>query len=473
MQNGSWINTTSAYFEWTMDDHFSGIDHVEVRWDDVYWLDKGQLTTITIKNLGEGPHTVYFKAIDNAGNEVLKTIDFTIDLGDPEVWFNEPVPGSRINSTSVSVAWGGADPESGIGTFLIRIDDGDWVDLGPVYETTLVLDEDGQHTIYLKVLDNAGNQIVTSTDVILDREHPQIIDYGPVGENIDPTTAEIFIQFNELLDNNNMDISIDGILGTTTWSFDNVLFFTPEEELKYGTTYEVSVSGKDLSGNPLMPFTWSFSTDDRGYLKGRVLDMSNFPVSDAVITIVDGNTTGTDGAGNFEMTVVSGPRTINIKAPGYMDYTKEIVVIAGETYDLGPVKMEEKVDTGTLSGKVVDDDGDPILGVIVTLDSGETATTPEDGTFEFTVEIGNYTISFVRDGFDRYVETAWVKKDTTEDLGDIELTATDTGKKTDDGGLELWQMQLLIFLFIVILGMVVIFIIMRKSGKSVETIGEE
>lgn len=471
--NGSWINSTTAHFEWTMEDTYSGIDHIEIRWDDVYWLNKDMSTNITIKNLGEGSHMVYFKIFDNAGNEFMETVNFSIDLADPEIWFEYPDPEAKVNSPDLLIEWMGIDHASGTRTFMVKVDNGDWTDAGIVYNTTVDLKEDGEHTVHLKIIDRAGNQAVTTLEVTLDREIPKIMAYGPQGEQIEPSSAEIFIQFDEVIDLNNIDISINGILGTVIWSVDNVMFFTPREDLRYGTTYEVSISGKDLAGNSLVPFTWRFSTDNRGYVKGRVLDKLNYPVNEAVITVVDNNTTGTDGAGNFILTVGSGQKTIHIDAPGYVRYSKDITVIAGETYDLGPVKLEEKVDMGTIRGKVVDEDGKPLLGVIVTLDTGETNTTPEDGTFEFHVEVENYTISFVRDGFDRHVETAWVKKDQVADLEIVELVPSDGGKKTDDDGLELWQLQLIVFIVIIVIGIVAIYIILRRSGKGVEAIGEE
>jgi hypothetical protein len=131
------------------------------------------------------------------------------------------------------------------------------------------------------------------------------------------------------------------------------------------------------------------------------------------------------------------------------------------------------VDTGTIKGRVVDEDGNPILGVIITLDTGETVTTSEDGLFDFNVEIGNYSISFVRDGYNRYVETAWVKKDKVTDLDDIKMISQGDGQETNEEWIELWQMQLLIFLVIVIIGIIGIYIIMRRSKAGVEALEEE
>jgi parallel beta-helix repeat protein len=468
-----WINTSSVYFEWTMSDQYSGIHHIEIRWDDVYWLDKGQNTNIIIKNLGEGPHTAHFKVIDNAGNEFRVSLNFTIDLQDPEIWIEYPETGIMVNTTSLWLKWVGLDHHSGSKTFMVKVDDGDWTDLGIRYNTTVSLDGEGEHVVYLMLIDIAGNQAITELEVIVDRTVPEIISYGPIGSNIDPLSAVIYVELSEILDTNNMEFTVTDLTGTVIWDSANKLFFSYDETMLYGTTYTATIIGKDKAGNHLAPFQWSFSTDDRGYVKGRILDMSNFPIKNAVITIVGSNTTTPDGAGNFILTSSSGQKTIIIEAPGYLPFTREITIVAGETVDLGPIKLEEKIDKGTIKGRTVDENGDPILGVIVTLDTGETYTTDEDGVFEFYVEIGNYTISFERDGYFRHLETAWVKKGQTVELSDIELESTSTGQPESNGDLELWQLQLLIFGVIVILGIIVIFFIMRRSRADAGRIGEE
>ncbi|MGA1866403.1 MAG: NosD domain-containing protein [Thermoplasmatota archaeon] len=471
-REGSWINDTSIFISWSMEDPFSGVHHVEARWDDVYWIDKGLSENMTIMYLDEGIHTIYIRVVDNAGNSVMKVVNASIDITDPEVWIEYPGTGHLTNNSSFWFRWVGMDLPSNTKTFSVKVDNGTWVDLGVVYNTTVDLGGYGAHVVYLMIIDNAGNRAVTSLEVFLDSSDPYLLEYGPVGEGVYPGNVQIYASLSEFLDPNNMVFTLNDTPGTVTWTTDRKAILTPMDELRFGTLYKVFISGTDNAGNILEPFTWFFSTDDRGYVKGRVLDTSNFPVKTATVSISGVNQTGVDGAGNFMLTISSGMWSVMIQAPGYTPYIKEIEVRAGETHDLGPIRLEESVDVGTITGRVLGEDGKTLLGVIVTVDNGDTSTTPENGQFHFTVEVGIHTVSFTRDGYRRVVREVNVTKGSIVDLGDIELSPTTPSTEPDKDGLELWQMQLAIFLVILVIGIVFIFFILRgsrgKAGKEEE-----
>jgi len=64
------------------------------------------------------------------------------------------------------------------------------------------------------------------------------------------------------------------------------------------------------------------------------------------------------------------------------------------------LQLEESADPGSVSGLVEDVDGNPLEGVVLTLDDGDaatvdpTATTAADGTYEFLdVPVGTYTVT--------------------------------------------------------------------------------
>ncbi|MBN1389876.1 MAG: right-handed parallel beta-helix repeat-containing protein [Candidatus Thermoplasmatota archaeon] len=470
---GSWTNDTSIYVSWSMLDLFSGIHHVEAKWDDVYWIDKDLSTDMTIKNLLEGPHTIYIKVIDLAGNSVTKMVNTSIDIVAPEVWIEYPGTGHLTNDPDLWFKWVGMDLYSGTGTFKVRVDEQIWNDVGMVYNTTVHLEEEGQHNIQLMVLDNAGNFAITSIDVILDTTIPSIIEYGPINSSLDPEEVRIFARISEYLDQGKMVFTINGVTGDITWTIDKEVVLTPRDGLRYGTRYQISISGEDLAGNKLEPFTWNFTTDNRGYLKGRILDVSNFPIKTAIVTISGADPVKVDGAGNFQTRVTSGAQTVLVEAPGFVSFFKEVVIKAGETYDLGPIRLEEYLDHGTIDGRVVDRNGGPLLGVIVTLDDGNTETTSENGRFQFIVEVGNYTISFYRDGYNRVVREVEVKKNAIIDLGDIELILVNDPAPSNPKGLELWQLQLVIFLVILVVGMTFIYFILRGARGRRGGIEEE
>ncbi|MEL0645776.1 carboxypeptidase-like regulatory domain-containing protein, partial [Olleya sp. Ti.3.14] len=74
-----------------------------------------------------------------------------------------------------------------------------------------------------------------------------------------------------------------------------------------------------------------------------------------------------------------------------------VTVTAGEVD--ADNNFENSLAPGSVSGTIVDENGDPVSGIVVTLDDGDaatvdpTVTTGVDGTYEFTdVPVGDYTI---------------------------------------------------------------------------------
>jgi len=62
------LTTSSITVSWTVSDIGSGVDHVEVRIDDEAFVTVEDETSYTFKDLRDGAHTVYLRAVDNLGN---------------------------------------------------------------------------------------------------------------------------------------------------------------------------------------------------------------------------------------------------------------------------------------------------------------------------------------------------------------------------------------------------------------------
>lgn len=73
-----------------------------------------------------------------------------------------------------------------------------------------------------------------------------------------------------------------------------------------------------------------------------------------------------------------------------------------DTAWLIPPDMAKKLSLSSISGRILDEDGEPITGVTVRLSpSGQTVVTGSDGTYEFTeLSPGDYTIAPSKSGFD-------------------------------------------------------------------------
>ncbi|MDD5510612.1 MAG: carboxypeptidase-like regulatory domain-containing protein [Dehalococcoidales bacterium] len=89
-----------------------------------------------------------------------------------------------------------------------------------------------------------------------------------------------------------------------------------------------------------------------------------------------------------------------------MDNTEKVVVgILGLGLAIGAIAVASRPakaapGTGTLSGAVGDESGDPVSGVNVTLGEMTTLTDP-DGFFYFSdITTGSYPMSFIKEGYE-------------------------------------------------------------------------
>lgn len=74
----------------------------------------------------------------------------------PTIKILSPANNVILNMSSVLVEWSDSDANSGIDYYEIRVNSGSWVNVGTSTSYSLNM-EDGNHTIYVKAVDRAGN----------------------------------------------------------------------------------------------------------------------------------------------------------------------------------------------------------------------------------------------------------------------------------------------------------------------------
>ena len=146
-------------------------------------------------------------------------------------------------------------------------------------------------------------------------------------------------------------------------------------------------------------------------ITGTVVDENQNPLEGVTVTLSAGEgtediTATTNAEGAYTMEVVpaeDAAYTMTFAKEGYV--TKTITVESLEAVPEVVVLEAVKV---TITGKVTDNQNNPLEGVIVTLDEAAgakeavTATTAADGTFSLTytpVEGKEYNVSFAKDGY--------------------------------------------------------------------------
>ncbi|MEX0569184.1 MAG: Ig-like domain-containing protein, partial [Candidatus Njordarchaeota archaeon] len=174
--NGSYLNTHSVDVTWTGSDNYL-IHHYEVKLDDGEWIDVGLNTSYEFY-VEDGVHIVYVKVVDMAGNEGYDNVTFYVDTQPPAVCIIHPQEGDVIGSHDVLVEWSGSD-NIGIHHYEVKLDDGEWIDvgLGTSWLFTDVLD--GSHRAYARVYDMAGNIGIDSVLFYVDTSPPQVTILSP------------------------------------------------------------------------------------------------------------------------------------------------------------------------------------------------------------------------------------------------------------------------------------------------------
>ncbi|MGJ7920302.1 Ig-like domain-containing protein [Neobacillus sp. LXY-4] len=240
--------------------------------------------SIMVELTEEGSHSLHAEASDSSGNtDTSETISITTDFTSPTITFVKPTSGAYVNTSSIE---GTTESRS---TVKLCIDcimgengqvNGTWVETAADVEGVWTYNADtlanGNHTIFAKAIDRAGNEgSVSEVSYILDKTRPIVLpDVFPKHDmtqvSLD-TTIKIKISDATLLDlqaiENSITLSQNGTSIPGVNSFDPItkeVTFTPMEPLTAGKKYNVLVNSAglvDAAGNMGRPRFWSFITE--------------------------------------------------------------------------------------------------------------------------------------------------------------------------------------------------------------------
>ena len=158
---GSYHASSSVTVEWIASDN-QGIASIEV-WVDDRLLESlpGGASSYTITGLADGEHEVEIRAIDQVGLSSSDSISFIVDTTAPTVAITHPSAGDTIEETDVLVVWEASD-NADIDHVEIRIDGGEWIDVGTATSYLFTNLTEGTHTVEVRVFDLAGNEASSS-----------------------------------------------------------------------------------------------------------------------------------------------------------------------------------------------------------------------------------------------------------------------------------------------------------------------
>ena len=152
--DGAWINDKTPIFAF---EGSNGAATFECKVDGGGWVRCA--SPFDPPTLTEGPHTVQFRAIDEAGNQddSPASRSFTVDTIAPDTTIEAgSADGAWIGSAVPTYAFSGSDNGSLADlTYEYQVDTGDWTACTSPFQTPAL--QDGAHTVAFRAVDPAGN----------------------------------------------------------------------------------------------------------------------------------------------------------------------------------------------------------------------------------------------------------------------------------------------------------------------------
>lgn len=278
--NDDWYVGT-VYISLVADGTGSGVDELNYQIDDGGWHDYGGQFSPGV----EGIHTIYFTAIDMAGNEVVENITLKMDSVAPQATITQP-DGGFVRQTQ-EVIWNATDTVDGnlsgaITLFYRHNVSGTWQEVeiasglnntGSYAWNTLGFPDAREATVKILLEDDAGNNgTATSAPFILDNTPPFITITQPVagkaygkdeyGNIIIDVEWEAYDTIDDDLDGN---ISIQYYDGTS-WAtlvenISNLGSYTFNAKEWDDGTYKVKIIAVDDAGNVGTATSANFTID--------------------------------------------------------------------------------------------------------------------------------------------------------------------------------------------------------------------
>ena len=167
-----WSNNNNPSFTWIMPSGGPVIAGYSYAFDQYYSTvpDNSIDSTgnsITYWGKPNGDSYFHIKAIDNAGiSGQTAHYRVRIDMTSPSVSISSPYDYTTFTTSTVPVTWSGTDTLAGINYYNVQLDSSGWITPAQTGHTFTNVAW-GNHRIYVKAVDKAGNSATTYVNIIV------------------------------------------------------------------------------------------------------------------------------------------------------------------------------------------------------------------------------------------------------------------------------------------------------------------
>lgn len=441
--HNSYNNTGSVTVNWSVGDVTSGIAKTEISTDGTTWTTVSG--TSDVLTLADGSYAVYVRVTDNAGNVNQTSANFVVDTIAPTIVIDAPVDGSYNTTGTMLVVWTGSDELSGLSYFNLSAFDGydrDYYLFIDAHEISKLLSglDDGNYTVYVEAVDNAGNVNETSVTFIVDTTEPSVEIVSPTnGSSLNSSSMTVSWTADDASGIAHFLVRVDG----GSWqSISAETLSAVIDDLEDGE-HSVEVRVVDLADNAAMTSV-TFIVDTTAptvvvspigtgvAIDAKIVIEFSEPMNLSSIEIivshdVEGDVVFVDNVATYT------PNALEYNT----DYTVSVIGkdLAGNAV-AKTWTFSTMVGVGNIGGRIVDSDGNALVNVTVTLSNGMTATTDVNGNFAFdNVTAGTYDLTVSKDGYQTMTKSVSATADATNDLGSMSMQPTAPAASSSNDGL--------------------------------------
>lgn len=240
--NGWYVSNVTITINATDD---SGISYINYTIDGISYNSSNALFSF---NLTEGSHLLECYAVDINGNAGrISKVNIGVDTTPPSITyeFNPSSPDGENGwyVSNVEISLYASDATSGIEELNFKIDEGGWQD----YDGFFSLNMEGEHILYFRAVDKAGNEMVTNATIKYDATPPSVSIIQPAGGFV---KQQYEIKWNA---SDSVDENLDGNI-SIYYSYDN------------GSTWVEVATGLNNTGS-YMWNTYGFQDSDEAMIK--------------------------------------------------------------------------------------------------------------------------------------------------------------------------------------------------------------
>jgi parallel beta-helix repeat protein len=458
-KNGSYNGTGSVTVTWTGDDNGTGLSHYAVSEDGTNWTTTNG--TERTFSLGDGVHTVMVRAYDLVGNFNETSVTFTIDTTAPTLAISSPTNGSSVNSANVTISWVGSDATV-ISYYEVCIDSGNWTSLNG---TNMMFNglSDGSHNVTVRAYDLLSNHAEITSSFMIDTVAPTINITSPSNGTY-VTSSSMTVRWTA--DDDTSVCSQLMKVDNGTWAPMPTMITSKALTGLSDGEHTIGIMVLDKAGNNATMYilvvidttaptaTVSPTGNSVEVNASLIITFSEMMNASSVVVQVGGSSNGS----------ISWNGTVATFVPDELLFNSTYLVIITGT-DLAGNEMVKTstfktVMAGSIEGVVVDDEGDPIANVLISLSNNRTALTDSNGHFLIAnITHGSYNGTATVNGHALSFNVT-VEAGETSDLGTLVMGSVSGEKENPYLLLAFLLPSLVVFV-------IVIYVLRkRKMGKD-------